>query len=151
MLRQSEICRYKYFILKGLTRSYHTDEDGEENINSFAVEKWWLTEFDSFINKSPSHNSIQALEDTTLLAISKSNLERLHQQIPKLEKTFRIITERYAIALQRKYDVFMKKNSKSRYDFLVNSIPNFANRVPLYMIASYLDITPEYLSAIRKS
>ena len=76
---------------------------------------------------------------------------RWQEKIPKLERVFRIITEKTLIAILRKDEIYMKQHSKERYYSLVDTIPNFAQRVPQYMIASYLDITPEYLSEIRKS
>lgn len=150
LLEQSQVCKHRYFIVEGLVRYYRTDSDGNENISLFGIENWWITNLDSFVNEIPSENAIQAVEKTTVLYISKNDLELLYQKAPKLERAFRIITEKTLIAIQRKDEVYMKQNSKQRYYSLVNQIPNFAQRVPQYMIASYLDITPEYLSEIRK-
>ncbi len=151
ILREGTICEHRYFILKGLIRFFHLTEKGKEKVNSFAVENWWITDMDSFINSKSSFNSIQAIEDTSVLMISKEDLERLYKQLPKLERLFRLISEKYAIALQRKEEIFMREDSINRYNNLIRSIPNFDQRVPQYMIASYLDITPEYLSEIKKS
>lgn len=151
LLEQYQVCKYRYFIIEGLVRYYRTDSDGNENISLFGIENWWLTNLDSFINEIPSHNAIQTVEKTTVLYISKNDLELLYQKVPKLERAFRIITEKTLIAIQRKDEIYMKQNSKERYYSLVDAIPNFAQRVPQYMIASYLDITPEYLSEIRKN
>jgi CRP-like cAMP-binding protein len=151
LLQEGNICEYRYFILKGLIRFFHKSEKGTEKVNSFAVENWWITDLDSFINNKPSFNSIQAIEDTSVLMLSKKDLEHLCQQIPKLERLFRLISEKYAVALQRKEQIYMRRDSINRYRNLVNSIPNFDQRVPQYMIASYLGITPEYLSEIKKS
>ena len=82
--------------------------------------------------------------------ISKTDLESLYLKIPRLERLFRIITENILIAHQRRYGFYMKKNSKERYEWLIRSIPDFVQRVPQYMIASYLEVTPEYLSDLRK-
>ncbi|MGH1386490.1 Crp/Fnr family transcriptional regulator [Kordia sp.] len=151
LLAQYQVCKHRFFILEGLVRYYKTDSDGNENISLFGIENWWITNLDSFINEVPSHNAIQAVENTTVLYISKSDLELLYEKVPKLERAFRIITEKTLIAIQRKDEIYMKQNSKERYYSLVDTIPNFAQRVPQYMIASYLDITPEYLSEIRKN
>lgn len=150
LLKQNEICNARFFILKGLIRSFHIDEKGVENINLFAIENWWVTNLDSFVNQTPSHNALQAIEDTSVLVVSREALDILYTKIPQLERVFRIIAEKLSIALQRKDEIFMKTSSKDRYYNLIHAIPNFAQRVPQYMIASYLDITPEYLSEIRK-
>lgn len=151
VLKEGTICKHKYFILEGLVRFFEVSENGNESITQFGIENWWITNLDSFINETPSRQSIQALENSKLLQISKSDLEKLYISIPILERAFRIITENMLIAIQRKDEIFMKRTSKERYYNLVNTIPNFAQRVPQYMIASYLNITPEYLSEIRKN
>lgn len=150
IIEQNHICKYKYFILKGLVRQFRVEENGNESISAFGIENWWITNLDSFVNKTPSINSIQAIEETTVLQITNTQLEDLYVKIPQLERVFRIIAENTLIALQRKDEIYMKKSSKERYFILVAQIPDFAQRVPQYMIASYLDITPEYLSEIRK-
>lgn len=150
LLNQGDICNQRYFILDGLVRFYEMDSNGNERINQFGIENWWITNLDSFINETPSRQTIQALEKTRLLCIEKIELENLYYTIPKLERAFRIITENMLIAIQRKDEVYMKKTSKSRYFNLVKQIPNISQRVPQYMIASYLNISPEYLSEIRK-
>ena len=106
---------------------------------------------DSFVNEIPSVNAIQALEKTTVLQLTKKDMESLFSKIPLLERAFRLISENMLIALQRRDEVYMKMSSQERYFNLVNNIPHFAQRVPQYMIASYLDITPEYLSEIKKN
>ena len=151
LLEQYEVCKYRFFIVEGLVRYFRTDSDGNENISLFGIENWWITNLDSFVNEVPSHNAIQAVEKTTVLYISKNDLEMLYEKVPILERAFRLITEKTLIAVLRKDEVYMKQSSKDRYYSLVDTIPNFAQRVPQYMIASYLDITPEYLSEIRKN
>ena len=133
-----------------MVRQFRVEENGNESISAFGIENWWITNLDSFINKTPTINSIQAIEETTVLQITNTQLEDLYVKVPQLERVFRIIAENTLIALQRKDEIYMKKSSKERYFILVAQIPDFAQRVPQYMIASYLDITPEYLSEIRK-
>lgn len=149
LLKEGELCRSQFFITRGLTRSFYIDHKGNEQILQFGIENWWVSNIESFLRDSPSNLYIQALEDTTVLMISKADLERLYSEMPKLERLFRIITENMLIALQRRYGFYMKMGSKERYEFLVKSIPDFVQRVPQYMIASYLEITPEYLSELR--
>lgn len=150
ILSAGKVCEHKFFILSGLVRIFQLDGNGNEVINQFGIENWWFTNLESFINRTPSQQSIQALENTVVLCINTYNLEQAYKAIPKLEKAFRIITENMLIAQQRKDEVYMKQTSKERYYNLVEKIPDFAQRVLQYMIASYLNITPEYLSEIRK-
>ncbi|TAI49487.1 Crp/Fnr family transcriptional regulator [Flagellimonas allohymeniacidonis] len=151
VLEQGKTCGHRYFILNGILRIYHTNSKGVEETNLFAIENWWITEYDSYINQIPSLNSIQAIEPTELLALSKEDEPELFKKIPKLERVFRLIAENTLIAQLRKNEIYMKQSSRERYYALVRAIPNFAQRVPQYMIASYLNITPEYLSEIRKN
>ena len=151
LLELRKVCKHRFFLVKGLTRSYYIDHNGNEKIIQFGIENWWVTQLDSFINGAPSELYIQALEPTTTLMISKVKLEQAYVEIPIIERLFRLTTENWLIAQQRNSHFFMKADSKERYYHMVNTIPNFAQRVPQYMIASYLDITPEYLSEIRKN
>lgn len=150
ILREGKICTSRYFIISGLVRSFYIDDKGNEKITQFAIENWWVTNMESLVKNTPSIISIQALEQTEILIIDKENLERLFLSIPKLERLFRIITENMLIATQRKNDIYLQMKSKSRYDDLVKHFPDFIQRVPQYMVASYLEITPEYLSELRK-
>lgn len=150
LLEQNNICKYKYFILKGLVRQFRVEDNGYENISTFGIENWWITNLNSFLNQTHSINSIQAIEETTVLQITKDNLDFLYSKVPKLERVFRKISENMLIAHQRKEEIYMRKNSKERYNNLIKQIPDFCQRVPQYMIASYLNITPEYLSEIKK-
>lgn len=149
LLTQGEICRYEFFIGSGLVKSFNIDENGQEQIHQFGIESWFVTNLESFVQKTPSKIFIQAVEDTEVLAISKERLGNLYNSIQKLEKLFRLITENMLIAIQRRAEVYLRKSSKERYEHFVNNFPNFTQRVPLKMIASYLDITPEYLSNLR--
>jgi len=151
LLQQGEICKHNYFILSGLTRSFYISPKGNEKITLFAVDNWWITNTESFVKETPSQIYIQAIENTAVLAIDKLSLEKLYGANPKIERLFRILNENMLIAVQRKYDVYLQMKSKERYYNFIKSLPNFVQRVPQYMIASYLEITPEYLSELRKN
>lgn len=151
LFKEGDFCTKQFFLLEGLLRMYHTDAEGNERIELFVIENWWVTHMDSFVNGVPSNVALQALETSQLLVLEKTKLEALFVQIPSLERLFRKITEGLYIATQRKYETYMKLTSKARYESLVTSFPDFAQRVPQYMIASYLNMSPEYLSDIRKS
>ncbi len=151
LLKENTICKYYYFILKGVVRSYYIDQKGNEKITQFAIDNWWVTHMESFIREAPSTQYLQALEETTVLYLSKETLEKLYLKYPKLERSFRIITENMLIASLRKSDIFLQMRSKERYTNFAKTFPHFMQRVPQYMIASYLEITPEYLSELRRN
>ncbi|WP_052172537.1 Crp/Fnr family transcriptional regulator [Psychroserpens jangbogonensis] len=119
LLNEHSVCRYNYFILKGVVRSYYIDTKGNEKITQFAIDNWWVTNMESFIKKTPSSQYLQALEETEVLYLSKETLEELYIENPKFERLFRIITENMLIANLRKNDVFLQMKSKDRYtDFV---------------------------------
>ncbi|OJJ19433.1 hypothetical protein BKI52_21735 [marine bacterium AO1-C] len=150
LLQEGEVCRDKFFITKGLVRTFRIDDKGLEHINLFGIENWWVTNIESFSKEKPSHLYIQAVEQTTVLALSKSRLELLYVQIPQLERAFRIITENMLIAALRHLEFRQQMNNEEMYRHIVRELPGFVQRVPQYMLASYLGMTPEHLSALRK-
>ncbi len=150
LLRHGKVCKHYYFIIEGLVRTFYIDNYGKERITQFAIENWWVTDMESLKKEQASVNNIQALEDTLALAVHKDQLEKLYAEIPKLERFFRVITENMLIAIQKRNEYYLKMNSKDLYESLLNSLPEFTQRVPQYMLASYLEITPEYLSELRR-
>lgn len=151
LLLEGEVCSHYYFILSGLVRSYLIDDKAQEKIVRFGIENWWITEHTSFYETSPSRYYIQALEPTQVLTLSKRHLEQLFDSVPKLERVFRIILEKLLTALIKKHEIYEKMSSREHYEEFLRNLPEFSTRIPQYMLASYLDITPEYLSSLRKS
>ena len=151
LLREGQVCHHKFFIVTGLVRAFYVDHKGHEKVLHFGIENWWVTDTESFVKEIPSQLNIQALEETTVLQLNKRDLEHLYQAIPKLERFFRIVSENMLIAFQRRSEFYMKLSSKQRYDLFIQKHASFAQRVPQYMIASYLEITPEHLSTLRKT
>ncbi len=150
LLHTGEICDAYFFITEGLVKSYYHDEKGKEHITAFAIENWWVTDLEGFFTKRPSKLNIQALEETRVLAIQYKELHQVFEDIPSLNVFFRIQMQNMVMALQRRHHFYMKLDGKERYDFLVKTLPDFVQRVPQYMLASYLELTPEYLSELRK-
>ncbi|WP_196895970.1 Crp/Fnr family transcriptional regulator [Aureivirga marina] len=150
ILKKGEKCQHQYFILNGMIRFFYEDKDGIAHTFQFGIENWWFTNYESFTLKIASEDFIQCIENTKLARISKTNLEQLFDRIPKLEKVFRIIAENTLIAVNRRNRFFMDMDGKEKYEFLMQSIPDISQRIPQYMIASYLQMTPEYLSNLRK-
>nr|WP_298998327.1 Crp/Fnr family transcriptional regulator [uncultured Allomuricauda sp.] len=150
LLEEGKICRNYYFVSSGLLRTFFIDYKGKDVITSFAVENWWVTDIESFILQKPSQAAIQALESSVLLAISHDDLERAYAQNPMIDRLFRLITQNIVIALQNRHNFYLKKSSAERYQGIVKTLPKFVQRIPQHMLASYLEMSPEYLSELRK-
>ncbi|MTI86905.1 MAG: Crp/Fnr family transcriptional regulator [Balneolaceae bacterium] len=147
---QGEITRYESYVVEGCLRCYHTDEDGNEHVVQFAVEDWWTADLHSFLTQSPAHFSVEAIEPSVLIQFGYNEMEELYRSIPKLERFFRTITQRAYVASQKRIITSFSKDASKRYDEFRNRYPTIEQRVPQYMIASYLGISPEFLSKIRK-
>ena len=150
LLREGEICKFEGFVTKGLFRVYHIDKNGFEQILYFAIEDWWITDIDSFTNEIPSQLFIEALEDSELLLISKKDKDFAYENLPKIEKLYRIMTQKTHVALQRRMIDSMSKTAGSRYVDFVKKYPQLLQRLSNVQVAAYLGITNVFLSNIRK-
>jgi len=150
LLKEGEICRFEGFVIKGLFKVYQVDEKGFEQILSFPREDWWIGDIDSFVNQRPSHYFIQAIEHAEILAISKEDKEKLYQNIPKVEKLFRIMGQKSLIALQRRMSENLRKTADQRYIDFIEKNAQLAHRLTNLDIAAYLGISHEFVSKIRK-
>jgi CRP-like cAMP-binding protein len=149
LLKKGEICKFEGFVVTGIFRMYHIDRSGAEQILYFALENWWITDIDSFTNEKPSEFSIEALEDSVVLLISKADKEFAYENIPKIEKLFRIMTQKTHVALQRRMIDNLSKTSHERYMDFTEKFPMHNQRLSNHHIASYLGISREFLSKIR--
>lgn len=147
---QGEICRYENFVVKGCLRCYHTDEEGNEHVVQFAAENWWISDLQSFLTQSPANFSVDALEPSVLIQFGYNELQELYERVPKLDRFFRLIIQNAFVASQNRIVASYSKDAGKRYIEFRNKYPNIEKRVPQYMIASYLGITPEFLSKIRR-
>lgn len=143
------ICNNLYFIESGAIRYYQT-HDGKEVTGQFFFEGGWYTDLDSFLSNSYSRQTAQAIENTSLLYISKQDLDKLYKEIPQFERLGRLIAEQSFIGLRKKTDERTLLDAKERYLNLLKLRPKVIRRIPQYYIASYLGIRPESLSRIRK-
>lgn len=150
LLRNGENCNYFYFVNKGILRSYYFQED-KEVTNWFALENDFATSIYSFISRNQSYENIEALEDTTLEMLSNNSLQEIYTKFPETERTGRLIIENYYISLEERIVSIQFKTAKERYDKLLAKHPGIILRAPMGAIASYLGITQETLSRIRKS
>lgn len=150
LLREGEICRFEGFVIKGLFRVYHIDQNGFEQILYFAAENWWITDLDSFTNEIPSHLYIEALEESEVLVISKKDKESAYSNIPQIEKLFRVMTQKTHTALQRRMIDNLSKTAETRYLEFLEKYPKIVQRLSNIQISAYLGITNVFLSNIRK-
>lgn len=150
VVEQGEVCRYENYVVEGCLRCYHLDEEGQEHIVQFAVEDWWIADLQSFLTQAPANFSVDAIEPSILIQFRYNDLQKLYEKIPKLNQFFRLIIQNAFVASQKRIVASYSKDAGKRYIEFRNRYPNIEKRVPNYMVASYLGITPEFLSKIRR-
>jgi CRP-like cAMP-binding protein len=142
-------CKYRSYVVSGAMRAYIIDKKGQEHTIAFAVDDWWISDYNSYISQEPATLFVEALEDTVLIQIDYNAEQLLMETIPKFERFFRIITQRSLGFLQKRLLSNLSKTAEERYDEFLEKYPSIANRVPQYTLASYLGFTPVFLSKIR--
>ncbi len=147
--QEGDVNRLLTFIISGTVRTFYLDDNGNEHIISFGIENWWAGDLGSMITQKPADFNVQCLENTTVVQISHEDLEQLYKDIPNLERFFRLLIERAYVSTQKRIVRNYSLSAKDRYLLFLEEHPETANRVPQYMIASYLGITKEFLSNIR--
>jgi CRP-like cAMP-binding protein len=150
LLQEGDVSRYTGFVEKGMLRTFTVDEKGNEPILQFAMEGWWAGDLYSFLTEEPSLYNIEALENCELLLITKESWEILLAKVPVFERFFRILIQNSLIALQKRLMGNMSETAEEKYTNLINNFPGCIQRIPQHMIASYLGITRETLSRIRR-
>lgn len=149
-LKEGNYCLFEGFVTSGCFKVYYLNEKGMEQTLYFAVEGWWITDIDSMINRVPSILNIQALENSEVLMVSKENKEHLYKTIPWVEKLFRIMNQSSSVALQRRILSLTGKTADQRYVEFLEKYPGLEQKITQQQVASYLGITHEFLSKIRK-
>lgn len=150
LLQQGETCKFEGFVLDGCFRTFTLDKKGNENTLFFATKDWWLMDIDSFMNNKPSELNIQALEDSTVLIISQKDKDALYEAIPSAEKLFRIMFQKSVVAWQRRLVRNQSLTAKERYQHFTSKYPEIASKLTDRQTSSYLGITHEFLSKIKK-
>jgi CRP-like cAMP-binding protein len=149
LLEAGQPCAASYFVLQGCLRLYFVTEKGTEQITRFALENWWLADYTSLLSQRPSEFYIQAVEPTTVAVLSYPQQEALLAQVPALERYFRLVLQRAAAADQMRWVYHHGQSLEERYQQFSTWFPGFVQRIPQYMLASYLGCTPEFLSKVR--
>jgi len=150
LLQEGDVCKYQAFVEKGMLRSYIIDEKGTEHILQFASEGWWIADLSSFLTGELSVFNIEALEDAELLLITKPSWDLLMQKIPKFEHFFRILIQNHLIATQKRLLQSFSESAEEKYTKFEETYPACVKRVSQRMIASYLGLSRETLSRLRK-
>lgn len=150
LLQAGEVCRYQSFVVSGCLKVSYLDPAGSEHVVKFAPENWWAFDLESFALQSGAFYAIQAIEDTEVLKISRANMDLLLDRVPQFEKFNRLMYQTSYIALQRRVTQNLASKADERYQQFQVKYPGLQNRVAQKDIASYLGVTPEFLSSMRR-
>lgn len=150
LLRENEHCKQTFFVEQGLLRMFSLDKKGKEHILTFASENWFLTDRESSYFNQPSAYYIQALEDSQAVMIDEDFIQRLSKEIPNFTDFNNRLLHNHIRHLQNRIHLLLSATAKDRYLQFIAMYPDILLRVPQSMIASYLGITPESLSRVRK-
>ncbi|MBL4625371.1 MAG: Crp/Fnr family transcriptional regulator [Flavobacteriales bacterium] len=150
ILQEGDVCRHYTFVVNGCFKMYKVDNKGQEHNLQFSIESGWIADIGSFYSNKPSELYIEALEQSTIFQLDKPDLFHLFTNYPKFDRNFRVLIENAFIGLQKRVLQNISSTAEERYlDFLKN-YPDLFNRISNVQIASYIGVTPEFLSKIRK-
>src|SRR6185369_1855714 len=150
LLREGDICKYESFVIKGCLKTYYLDENGFEHIIDFSIEEWWADDLYSLLTQTASKSNIKAIEDTDVLQIGKTDLELLYQRVPKFERFFRILFQNAYITQREQINQALSATAEERYLLFIRKKPYAEKRFSQKDIASYLGVTPQFLSTLKK-
>lgn len=151
LLEAGQECRYLSYVHSGALRSYYIDKEGKESTVMFAIADWWITDMYCYLNRLPAMMDIQAIEDSVIFQISRVNFDHLLNSIPKFEKFFRILMQNAYTREQLRVIENLSLTAEERYHSFILKYPQIAKQVTQKQIASYLGITPEFLSTLKKT
>jgi CRP-like cAMP-binding protein len=149
-LKEGKVCNYTGFVNTGCFRTFTRDDEGNENVTRFAIEDYWIGDLYSYLTGDVSAYNIEATLDSTVLMIHKNDMEKVYEKVPKFERFFRIIVQRGYIALEKRFSIDLNSSALQKYENLLQKFNDIELRVSQKHIASYLGITPESLSRIKK-
>ncbi|SFT36921.1 cAMP-binding domain of CRP or a regulatory subunit of cAMP-dependent protein kinases [Algoriphagus locisalis] len=149
-LQEGGVCKHFAFIVKGALRQYYVDEKGVERFVQLAIENWWVGDRESWVTLAPSRYTIDAWEDSELFVITNSDLLKLIKLVPSIMEVMRKMDERNNIATQKRITSSISYTSERRYADFVSEYPELLQRFPQHVIASYIGVTKDTLSRIRK-
>jgi len=150
VVHEGAVSRSTNFVIDGSLRTYFIDANGQEHIVQFAIEGWWISDLNSFIMQVPATFNVQAIEDSVILELPFDSLEKLYVEVPKIERYFRIITQRAFVSFQQRIVQNISMSAEERYLAFCQKYPKIELRIPQKLVASYLGISAEFLSKIKK-
>jgi CRP-like cAMP-binding protein len=150
LLHEGVVAKHLLFVVKGGFITYFIDRNGHEHIIQLGIEGWWIGDLESYFFQQPANLNVRALEDSEILAASYEDIQKLYEQVNQFERYHRIITQRAYIAFQQRMLQNLSMSAEDRYLAFVKRYPKLELRLPQKIIASYLGITPEFLSKIKK-
>lgn len=150
VLNAGDVCQYITFVEKGMLRSFTVDAEGHEHVVQFAIEGWWVSDVGSYVFRTEALYNIEALEDCELLHLTKASMDELLLNLPVMERFFRLLMQNNIVALQRRVIAYMSLSAEEKYLKLIEVAPDIMTRASQQHIASYLSISPETLSRVRK-
>lgn len=150
LLTEGKVCTANYFVEQGCLRLFFINEKGVEQTTQFALEHWWLSDYASFSAQVPSAFNIQAVEQTKALSLSHKAQEELLKAYPQMERYFRLVHQRAHAAAQFRIKNLYGQSKEENYHQFIRAYPEFVQRIPQYLLASFLGFTPEYLSELRR-
>ncbi|HLP64953.1 Crp/Fnr family transcriptional regulator [Flavobacterium sp.] len=143
------VCKYRTYVVSGTFRAYLIGNEGQDHTIAFAIDDWWISDYNSYIFQQPATLFVESLEDGVIIQLDYNAEQLLKETNPKFEKFFRIITERSFAFLQKRMLSALSKTAEERYEEFVEKYPKVVQRVPQYALASYLGMSTEFLSKIR--
>jgi len=151
LLQEGDVCKYEFFVVKGFLRSFFIDDKGNQHTLNFAMEDWWISDTKSFLRETPSSINIIAQELSIVLQIDKKSIDQLYRDFPVFERFWRILNQNFNIAQNERLLSAISMDGAQRYRAMCKKYPAIENRMPQKHIASYLGITPVFLSMIRRN
>jgi CRP-like cAMP-binding protein len=149
LLNAGEICKHSYFVNSGILRSFNINDNIVEHVLQFACEGWWIGDMYSLLSQKSGNLFIEVNEDAEVAMLSKENQEILYQEIPKLERFFRILTENSLVAHQERLMDNLSLSAEERFERFCTKYPTLIQKVPQKQIASYIGVTPEFFSKMK--
>lgn len=149
LLYSGEVSQHTYFVNSGILRSFTINDNIIEHVLHFACEGWWIGDMYSYISEKPGNLFIEVLEDAEVVSISKENHQILYQEIPKLERFFRILAENSLVAHQERLMDNLSLTAEERFEKMCKKYPSLIQRVPQKHLASYIGVTPEFFSKMK--
>jgi len=146
LVTPGEYCKTNYFVNKGCFRAYYLEDNGDQHISKFAPEGWWITDIGSLFTGAQSKLYVEALEDGEVIPVHAELMDELYERIPQLNKYFRLVYQKALLYSNDRVMCTISQTASNHYRRFLEQYPNLEQRVPQYMIASYLGITPEFLS-----